>query len=107
VRPARTKKCDMLGLKDDTALEIILNRTHSYSLIRESWRKTVFISERGECDEEEAVEAGLAGLVAAAFPAMHQNVMHGKGASERLAVFREWLLESWNEEMQKGDLVKK
>jgi len=34
------------------------------------------------------MEAGSAGLVAWVFPAMHQNVMHWTGASERLAVFK-------------------
>jgi len=38
------------------------------------------------------MEAGSAGLVAWGFPAMHQIVMHWRGASERLAVFKEGLL---------------
>jgi len=29
------------------------------------------------------------GLVALAFPAMYQNVVHWRGASERLAMFKE------------------
>jgi len=38
------------------------------------------------------MEAGSAERVAWFFPAMNQNVMHWTGASERLVVFKEWLL---------------